>query len=171
MSLSAEDIERVLRALDRSEWDQAEIVVGDVRIALGRGDLPLPEAGGTAPAAPPAPAPAEASAPSPAPAVPGPAPAPAAPAGTNGAGAAPAGDHVVAAPSVGVFWRAPSPGAPPFVEVGSTVRAGETIGIVEVMKLMNNVAADVSGTVTAVLRENAAQVQHGDGLVAIRADG
>lgn len=170
MSLSAEDIERVLRALDRSDWDQAEIVVGDVRIALGRGDVPLVTAG-TASA--PAPGPeAAAAAPSvPAPPAPPARPVvsePAPPPVTDGAGA---DDHVVTAPSVGVFWRAPAPGAPPFVEVGSQVRAGETIGIVEVMKLMNNIVAGVSGVVTAVLRENAAQVQHGDGLVSIRADG
>ncbi|HJQ48432.1 MAG TPA: biotin/lipoyl-containing protein [Amycolatopsis sp.] len=58
-------------------------------------------------------------------------------------------DVVIAAPSVGVLWRAPSPGAPPFVEVGKCVAKGDTVGIVEVMKLMNNVVTETAGTVTA----------------------
>lgn len=72
------------------------------------------------------------------------------------------------APSVGVFWRAPEPGAAPFVEVGSRVAAGDTIGIVEVMKLMSNVAAEVAGVVTAIHVDNAQGVQFGTPLVTIR---
>jgi acetyl-CoA carboxylase biotin carboxyl carrier protein len=71
---------------------------------------------------------------------------------------------------VGLFWRAPSPGAPPFVEVGSPVAAGETVAIVEVMKLMNHVTATVSGTVTAVLAENGQPVEFGQVLVVIDAE-
>lgn len=171
--LSPQDIGHILTALDRSSWDQAEIVVGDVRIAVGRGDLPAP---GAAPA-PPTPVTLPLSAPSDAATDPSPAPsASAAPAGAAAAPPPPAavdteGDHVVSAPSVGVFWRAPAPGSPPFVEVGSTVAVGDTVGIVEVMKLMNNVVADVAGTVTAVLQENAAHVEYGAPLIAIRTDG
>ncbi|MBN9739309.1 MULTISPECIES: biotin/lipoyl-containing protein [unclassified Pseudonocardia] len=172
MPLPADDIGRVLDALDKSSWDQAEIVVDDVRIAVGRNDLPAPGAAApatTAPAAVPAPAPAAAGA------VPAPAPVPAAVTPAPSAEPQPrdassSGDHVLNAPSVGVFWRSPSPGAPPFVEVGATVAVGDTIGIVEVMKLMNNVVADVAGTVTAVFPANAEHVEFGTPLVAIRPD-
>jgi biotin carboxyl carrier protein len=75
---------------------------------------------------------------------------------------------VITAPSVGVFWRAPEPGAPAFVEVGSRVEVGDTLGIVEVMKLMSNVAADVAGEVVAIHAENASTVQFGTPLVTIR---
>lgn len=79
-------------------------------------------------------------------------------------------DFVVEAPSVGVFWRAPDPSADPFVEVGSHVEPGDTLCIVEVMKLMSNVASPVSGTVTAILRENGQNIEHGAPLLAIRPD-
>ncbi|MFC3244534.1 acetyl-CoA carboxylase biotin carboxyl carrier protein [Gordonia humi] len=75
--------------------------------------------------------------------------------------------HTVTSPSVGVFWHASSPGAAPFVEVGQEVSAGDTIGIVEVMKLMNNVAADVDGVVTSIHVENAGSVEFGTPLVTI----
>lgn len=168
MPLTPDDIGRVLDALDRSGWDQAEIVVDDVRIAVGRNDLPAP--GGAAVAVAPAPAAQAPTAPpptAPPPTAPAEPPAPV-PAPTE---AATADDHVVAAPSVGVFWRSPSPGAPPFVEVGAAVAAGDTVGIVEVMKLMNNIVADVAGTVTAVFPANAEHVEFGTPLVAIRPHG
>ncbi len=80
--------------------------------------------------------------------------------------AAPSG-HVISAPSVGVFWRSPRPGSPPFVEVGQTVAVGDTVCIVEMMKLMNNVVSDVAGVVTAIHVENAAQVEYGAPLISI----
>jgi acetyl-CoA carboxylase biotin carboxyl carrier protein len=169
MPLTPDDIGRVLDALDKSSWDQAEIVVDDVRIAVGRNDLPAPGAVATTPAPAPAPA-AVAPAPAPAATTPAPAPAAAAPAEPQPQDASSSDDHVLTAPSVGVFWRSPSPGAPPFVEVGATVAVGDTIGIVEVMKLMNNVTADVAGTVTAVFPANAEHVEFGTPLVAIRPD-
>ncbi len=76
----------------------------------------------------------------------------------------------VVAPSVGLFWHSPSPGAPPFVEVGTKVAPEDTIGILEVMKLMNRVPAGVAGVVTAVLVDNGGMVEHGDPLVLIDAD-
>ena len=66
---------------------------------------------------------------------------------------------VVESPSVGLFWRAPSPGAPPFVEVGATVSDGDTLGIVEVMKLMNHVKAGVDGTVRGVHADNGSMIE------------
>ncbi|MDX6604985.1 MAG: acetyl-CoA carboxylase biotin carboxyl carrier protein, partial [Solirubrobacterales bacterium] len=73
----------------------------------------------------------------------------------------------IESPSVGLFWRAPSPGAPPFVEVGSRVAAGETVAIVEVMKLMNHVASPVDGVVTAILVDNGAAVEYGQTIVIV----
>jgi acetyl-CoA carboxylase, biotin carboxyl carrier protein len=170
MPLTPDDIGRVLDALDKSSWDQAEIVVDDVRIAVGRNNLPAP--GGAAAAIATASAPAPVSVPAPVPTAPATAPSAAAAAVTEPQpqDASSADDHILTAPSVGVFWRSPSPGTPPFVEVGATVKAGDTIGIVEVMKLMNNVVADVAGTVTAVFPANAEHVEFGTPLVAIRPD-
>jgi acetyl-CoA carboxylase biotin carboxyl carrier protein len=66
---------------------------------------------------------------------------------------------IVTSPFVGTFYRAPSPDAPPFVEVGSTVREGQTLCIVEAMKLMNEIEADVSGTVVEILSDNGKPVE------------
>jgi acetyl-CoA carboxylase biotin carboxyl carrier protein len=72
--------------------------------------------------------------------------------------------HQVLAPSVGIFYIAPQPGAPPFVQVGQHVRAEDIICIVEVMKLMNHVKAEVDGVVRAVHAENGTMVEHGQPL-------
>ncbi len=72
------------------------------------------------------------------------------------------------APMLGTFYRAPSPGAPPFVEVGGHVEKGATLCIIEVMKVMNTVKADRAGTVVAVYAENAALVEFGEVLMVIR---
>ena|SRR5689334_10280216 len=86
------------------------------------------------------------------------------------AGAAPAEPaaaqegHVVKAPMVGTFYRSPSPDAKPFVEVGQAVKEGDTICIIEAMKLMNEIEADASGTVKAILVENGQPVEYGQPL-------
>jgi acetyl-CoA carboxylase biotin carboxyl carrier protein len=73
----------------------------------------------------------------------------------------------ITSPSVGLFWRAPAPGADPFVEVSGRVAAGDTLAIVEVMKLMNHVSSPTAGVVTAILPENGAAVEFGETLVVI----
>jgi acetyl-CoA carboxylase biotin carboxyl carrier protein len=75
--------------------------------------------------------------------------------------------HVVKSPMVGTFYRAPSPDAKPFVDVGSTVKAGETICVLEAMKLMNEIEADASGTIKAILVENGQPVEYGQALFII----
>ncbi|GDY31750.1 acetyl-CoA carboxylase biotin carboxyl carrier protein [Gandjariella thermophila] len=91
---------------------------------------------------------------------------------TNGGAAARTdAEHTVTAPTVGVFYRAPEPGAAPFVEVGDEVTAGQQIGIVEVMKLMVPVEADRAGRVTAVLQENNTAVEYGTPLFRIAQEG
>ncbi len=80
--------------------------------------------------------------------------------------AVPAG-HVVKSPMVGTFYRSSSPGAKPFVEVGSQVKEGETICIIEAMKILNEIEADKTGTVTRILGENGQAVEYGQPLFVI----
>ena len=72
--------------------------------------------------------------------------------------------HVVKAPMVGTFYRSPSPDAKPFVEVGQAVKEGDVICIIEAMKLMNEIDADASGVVKAILVENGQPVEYGQPL-------
>lgn len=94
-----------------------------------------------------------------APAAPAPAPAPAAPAEPTG--------HTVKSPMVGTFYRASAPGAKSFVEVGSQVKEGETICIIEAMKILNEIEADKGGTITQILCENGQAVEYGQPLFII----
>ena len=94
------------------------------------------------------------------PAAPGTAPAP------RGAPAEPKG-HALKSPMVGTFYRAPSPSAPPFVEVGQAVSKGQTLCIIEAMKLLNEIESDVAGTVKAILVENGQPVEYGQPLFII----
>jgi acetyl-CoA carboxylase biotin carboxyl carrier protein len=73
--------------------------------------------------------------------------------------------HVVKSPMVGTFYRAPSPDAEPFVEIGDTVKAGQTICIIEAMKLMNEIEADQDGVIKAILVENGQPVEYGEPLI------
>lgn len=75
--------------------------------------------------------------------------------------------HTVKSPMVGTFYRASAPGAKPFVEVGDTVKEGDTICIVEAMKILNEIEADKSGTVTQILVQNGQAVEYGQPLFAI----
>jgi acetyl-CoA carboxylase biotin carboxyl carrier protein len=83
--------------------------------------------------------------------------------------AGPAGDSVdVTSPFVGSFYRSPSPDAPAFVDVGSIVRAGQTLCIIEAMKLMNEIEAECAGTVTEVFAQNGKSVEYGQKLFRIK---
>jgi len=94
-------------------------------------------------------------------------PAEAAPAAAVAAApAAPVG-HTVKSPMVGTFYRSSSPGAKPFVEVGDTIKEGETICIVEAMKILNEIEADKSGTVTQILVDNGQAVEYGQPMFVI----
>jgi len=105
--------------------------------------------------------------------VPAAAPAPHAPAAsptpTSPAAKSEPGDHPGAIPSpmVGTAYRAPEPGAPPFVEVGSKVTQGQTLLIVEAMKMMNHIPAPRAGTIAAILIEDGQPVEYGEPLVVI----
>lgn len=80
---------------------------------------------------------------------------------------APAVGHTVKSPMVGTFYRQATPGAKAFVEVGSVVKEGETICIIEAMKILNEIEADKSGTVTQILCENGQAVEYGQALFVI----
>ncbi|KAG8151941.1 acetyl-CoA carboxylase biotin carboxyl carrier protein [Burkholderia catarinensis] len=104
------------------------------------------------------------------------APAPSAALPTEGAAAAPAAGaaapavpqgHVVTSPMVGTFYRAPSPGADPFVQVGDTVKEGQTICIIEAMKLLNEIESDKAGVIKEILVENGQAVEYGQPLFVI----
>lgn len=92
-------------------------------------------------------------------------------------GAAPADDaeelpagHIVTSPMVGTFYQAPSPGGKPFVEVGQRVQVGDTVCIIEAMKILNQIEADHGGVIGAILAENGQPVEYGQPLFVIRGD-
>ncbi len=95
-------------------------------------------------------------------------PAPAAPASAPVAAApsAPSG-HMVTSPMVGTFYRSSSPNSSPFVEVGSSVKVGDTLCIIEAMKILNTIESDKAGTVKAILKENGQPVEFGEPMFVI----
>ena len=151
-------VKKLIELLEESNIGEIEIKEGEESVRISRhGNQPAAPVA-YAPPAPVAPAPAPAAAPAPAEA---PAAEAAAPA------AAPAADNAVLSPMVGTFYRAPSPEAPSFVEVGQTVRVGDVLCIVEAMKMMNQIEADRAGTVTAIHVENGEAVEFDQPLISI----
>jgi acetyl-CoA carboxylase biotin carboxyl carrier protein len=154
--LDLRKLKKLIDLVQESGIAELEITEGEERVRIARGGAVsvTPLSAGAAPGAA-APLPVAAGAPAPATAVAA-APAEGAPEG-----------HVVKSPMVGTFYRAPSPDAKPFVEVGATVKAGETICVLEAMKLMNEIEADASGTIKAILVENGQPVEYGQALFII----
>ena len=167
MEINQEVIRALLDAFEQSDWREMTVTIGTDRLHVSRDAV----AGGEAPTAappPPSAAPPVPTAPSAAPEAQIDGPRHEAPAATQ----TPVPDGtVIESPSVGLFWRAPSPTAPPFVEVGAAVAAGDTVAIVEVMKLMNHVVAPVGGTVKAILPANGDAVEYGQPLVVVEPAG
>jgi len=149
-------LKKLIDLVQDSGIAELEITEGEERVRIARGGtVNVTPLAGTVPAAA-APAPA---------AAPG-----AAPASAPVAAAAPpaaAEGHVVKSPMVGTFYRAPSPDAAPFVDVGGTVKEGQTICVIEAMKLMNEIEADAAGTIKAILVENGQPVEYGQALFII----
>ena len=149
-------VKKLIELLEESNIGEIEIKEGEESVRISRhGNQPAapmayaaPAPAATAPAAAPAPAETATSE-------------PAAPA------AAPATDTAVLSPMVGTFYRAPSPDAASFVEVGQTVRVGDVLCIVEAMKMMNQIEADRAGTVTAIHVENGEAVEFDQPLISI----
>jgi acetyl-CoA carboxylase biotin carboxyl carrier protein len=98
---------------------------------------------------------------------PAPAAAPAAPAAPAAAPAAAAADQTVTAPMVGTFYSAPAPGAKPFVDIGSEVKPGDVLCIIEAMKMMNQIESDKAGRIVSVLAKNGDPVEFGQPLFVI----
>jgi acetyl-CoA carboxylase biotin carboxyl carrier protein len=145
-------VKKLIELLEESNIGEIEIKEGEESVRISRhGNQPAAPVAYAAPA-PAAPAPAAAPAPSEAPAP---------------EAAAPAADNAVLSPMVGTFYRAPSPEAPSFVEVGQTVRVGDVLCIVEAMKMMNQIEADRAGTVTAIHVENGEAVEFDQPLISI----
>ncbi len=147
-------VKKLIELLEESQVAEIEIHEGEESVRISR------VAQGAAPAAYYPPPAAVAAAPAPAAAV--------APAAEEKAQepAIPPG-HQVTSPMVGTFYEAPSPGAKPFVEVGQTVSAGDTLCIIEAMKMLNQIEADKAGKITAILVENGQPVEFGQALFVI----
>jgi len=152
VTLTAKDVAEIMRLLEESSFESLSLEMGGVKLNLQRGSAapvrPASAAASAAAAAPQAAAPPPPSRKAPPPSE--------------------AGLSDVASPLLGIFYRAPKPGEPPFVEVGSKVEEDTVIGIIEVMKLMNSVRAGVKGTVAEILAENAALVEYGEILMRVR---
>jgi acetyl-CoA carboxylase biotin carboxyl carrier protein len=134
--------------IDGQRAQQAVAVAVPAEAGAGSAAAPLVSIPGPAAAAPAA-----------APAAPATAPAPAGP---------PAGSHVLTSPIVGTFYRAPSPDAPSFAEVGARVKKGQVLCIIEAMKLMNEIESDVDGVIAEIYPQNAQAVEFGEPLFAIK---
>jgi acetyl-CoA carboxylase biotin carboxyl carrier protein len=148
-------VKKLIELLEESGISEIEISEGEESVRISRHPQPGTVSVTTVPAAPQGFVPA--AAPNAAPA----AEAPAAPA------AAPARGHQVTAPMVGTFYSGPAPGAKPFVEVGSDVKPGDTLCVIEAMKMMNQIEAEVTGRVVSVLVENGNPVEFGQALFVI----
>ena len=147
-------LKKLIDLVQESGIAEIEITEGEEKVRIVRGGVVVEE---TQPAARPPVSP---------PAAIAPAVAPVSGATAEAPPAAVAG-HVVKSPMVGTFYRSPSPDAKPFVQVGDTVKAGQTICIIEAMKLMNEIEADADGVVKAILVENGQPVEYGEALLVI----
>jgi len=160
-AFSYQDLLQIVDLVKTStQFNEFHLKVGDIELDIRRGE----------PAARPAPASPAATAPTPATPVAVPPPAAIAEPHRSVPLAYPAGSVLVKSPMVGSFYRAPEPGAHPFVEVGARVTAQSIVGIVEVMKLMNSIPAGQAGVVTHLLVEDGEPVQYGQVLVVIEAE-
>lgn len=147
MQLDINKIARLLKVVSESDIAEIEIKEGEEQIKITRATaavVPVVQPVAVAPAAPAVVAPATTAS----------APVAAAP-----APAAEETGHVMKSPMVGTFYRSANPEAPAFTEVGKTVKEGDTVCIIEAMKMMNQIAADKSGTIKKILVENGATVE------------
>jgi acetyl-CoA carboxylase biotin carboxyl carrier protein len=153
--LELEELKEILRVLDERGISEFELEKEGIKLRVRK-------ASAGPPVAVLAPAPAAAVA-----AVPAPAPQSAASAEAAAASEEESGLTIVRSPIVGTFYRSPAPDAPPFVEVGDTVKPGQVLCIVEAMKLMNEIESEVSGRIAKIHIQNAQPVQYGEILFSI----
>jgi acetyl-CoA carboxylase biotin carboxyl carrier protein len=146
LSLTAKDVAAILKALDASGFDTLELDMDGVKLQLRRSGAPPPVAAPQAALATAQPVALHSAPPV----------------------EIPPGTTPVSAPLLGIFYRAPRPGEPPYVEVGASVEPDTIVGIIEVMKLMNTVRAGVRGQVVAFAGRNGELVEHGEALLFVR---
>ena len=154
MGLTDDDVREILRIVDESDVDELQIQTEGFALHVLRGAAAgsMPSGDAQRPGASPEGMPPPAAAPA-----------------VQAHEAADDPDTVVVpSPMLGTFYRAEAPGASPFVEVGATVGPDSTVCIIEVMKMMNSVAAGVSGTVVEVCAENGELVEYGEPLLRVR---
>ncbi len=147
--IDLEFLERLIQAIDASGLDSIEIERGGTRVRLAKTPPAAPMSALAAPAAAPLAAPAASAA------------------GVEAADAAPPGaSNLVDIPSpmVGTFYRSPAPDAPSYVDKGKRIAKGDTLCIIEAMKLMNELESEVDGTIVEILVENAQPVEYGQVL-------
>jgi acetyl-CoA carboxylase biotin carboxyl carrier protein len=167
--LTFEQIKELIELIAQRHLQGLEIERSGFRLKIDGQPAPAVAAAPAeaAPAAFALPLPATAPPPAALPSSPASAPAGAAPAG---AATPEAGSHILTSPIVGTFYRAPSPDAPPFADVGARVKKGQVLCIIEAMKLMNEIESDADGVVSQIFPQNAQAVEFGEPLFAIRPD-
>ena len=142
-------VKKLIELLEESGISEIEISEGEESVRISRypkpGTVTMAQAAAAAPAAAPPPAPVS--------------PAPEVPAPTRG--------QQVTAPMVGTFYSGPAPGAKPFVDIGSEVKPGDTLCVIEAMKMMNQIESEFAGRVVSVLVENGTPVEFGQALFII----
>lgn len=148
MKIQLDDLKALIAALEEGKVSEFEYEDETSRVRLAFGSGAQPQVAMAAPALIAAPGPAASAAPTPA--------------------ADDANAVFIVSPIVGTFYRAPSPEAQAFVDVGSPVKAGQAVCIVEAMKLMNEIESDVSGTIVEILVENGHSVEFGQKLFKVR---
>jgi acetyl-CoA carboxylase biotin carboxyl carrier protein len=153
VSLTAADVAEIMRLVEQSGFDELTLEIDGMKLSLRRGAPAESSAGDTMQVSAAA--------------------VPVLPVAETSVALAPADPNVydVASPLLGTFYRAPKPGAPPFVEVGASVDEQTVVAIIEVMKLMNTVRAGVRGTVTEILLGDGALAEYGETLLRVRKSG
>jgi acetyl-CoA carboxylase biotin carboxyl carrier protein len=156
VTLTAKDVAQITRLLEESNFDELYLELEGLKLSLRRGAVASTQPlGSSAPTVAPNTVPAH----------------PAHPERPSAASVPPAADDpttaVVSAPLLGTFYRAPKPGAAPYVEVGSQVEEDTIVGIIEVMKLMNTVRAGVRGKVVQIFGLDGALVEYGESLMRV----
>ena len=159
MTLTAADVAEIMRLVESSSFDELSLELNGMKLHLRRGGPAANGASGNSDLPTDTSAASTASTGTPTSGTPTPPPA----APTHAGPAL----HQVTAPLLGTFYRAPKPGAPPFVEPGSPVEPDTLIAIIEVMKLMNSVRAGVHGTVVDILPMDGALVEYGETLLRV----
>jgi acetyl-CoA carboxylase biotin carboxyl carrier protein len=145
-------VKKLIELLEASDIAEIEIKEGEEAVRISRASSSAPAVYSAPVAAAPAPAPVAAAAPA---------------AGDDKPATPVTSGHVVSSPMVGTFYRSPSPSSPPFVEVGTHVKVGDVVCIVEAMKMMNQIEADQAGVVEAILIEDGEPVEFDQPLITI----